>query len=135
MRLATTARDCLRYTLYTPRALGTRRACSRQSPRGLNTVCTSVVRKLDPMRARIRYQLIFHERGPWATCSDLENSTVDPARGSLLIPSSRFRCYVRSDKSAGNCLVRSLSSCDKLIDAQVERDIVNTKDGINSSAW
>lgn len=33
-----------------------------QSPRGLNTVCTSVVRKLDPMRARIRYQLIFHER-------------------------------------------------------------------------
>lgn len=36
----------------------------RQSPRGLNTVCTSVVRKLDPMRARIRYQANIPREGP-----------------------------------------------------------------------
>lgn len=34
----------------------------QQSPWGLNTVCTSVVRELDPMWARTNYQLIFHER-------------------------------------------------------------------------
>lgn len=34
----------------------------QESPWGLNTVCTSVVRELDPMWARTSYQLIFHER-------------------------------------------------------------------------
>lgn len=34
----------------------------QQSPWGLNTVCTSVVRELDPTWARTSYQLIFHER-------------------------------------------------------------------------
>lgn len=62
---------------------GRRGACRclvtrRQSPRGLNTVCTSVVRELDPMLARTNYQLIFHERGPGLRAPTTEYRLAKP---------------------------------------------------------
>lgn len=76
---------------------GRRGACRclvtrRQSPRGLNTVCTSVVRELDPMLARTNYQLIFHERGPGLRAPTTEYRLAKPVEKLVIqLPAERTR--------------------------------------------
>lgn len=83
IRAQTLPRVCGRVARVLKRAGRRRSRCRclvtrRQSPRGLNTVCTSVVRQLDPMLARTNYQLIFHERGPGLRAPTTEYRLAKP---------------------------------------------------------
>lgn len=83
IRAQTLPRVCGRVARVLERAGRRRSRCRclvtrRQSPRGLNTVCTSVVRQLDPMLARTNYQLIFHERGPGLRAPTTEYRLAKP---------------------------------------------------------
>lgn len=95
IRAQTLPRVCGRVARVLERAGRRRSRCRclvtrRQSPRGLNTVCTSVVRQLDPMLARTNYQLIFHERGPGLRAPTTEYRLAKPVEKLVIhLPPNR----------------------------------------------